>query len=196
MKIYTKSGDNGTTNLVGGKRVRKDDIRVEAYGTVDEANSFLGIVISLLKNEEKKAFTIVDRYNQRQELVELINSLLEVQRTLFGVGAELSTPNTQKVVWEIKENHIEFLEKKIDLWENTLEPITQFILPSGTLASTYLHTCRNIVRRVERIAVSIEKINPLVLRYLNRLSDFFFVAARWTNFLYKEKEQLFDWKYD
>lgn len=171
MRIYTRSGDKGTTALVYGKRVAKNDARVEAYGTCDEANSMIGMALSLLEDVEwdgKEAF---------------LKRLYRVQTVLFHVGAELSTPSDREVAWKLKASHITELEETIDEWSETLPPLTQFILPSGHRASSALHLARTIVRRAERMAVAIQdELNEsLAISYLNRLSDYLFVAARYVN---------------
>lgn len=171
MRIYTRSGDHGTTSLVYGKRIPKNHLRVEAYGTCDEANSVIGLAASYLDDVswlDKEAF---------------LNSLYRVQTVLFHVGAEISTPNERDVAWKLTEQHILELEKQIDLWSEAIPPLSQFILPTGHKAASTLHVARSVVRRAERLVVSLqdELSNPLVLAYLNRLSDFLFVAARYVN---------------
>lgn len=169
MKIYTKSGDKGTTSLVYGDRVRKNDPRVEAYGTCDEANSMIGLALSHLQEHD------------REWKVDFEKTLLRVQTVLFHVGAELATPKGKKVGWTLEEKDISFLEEAIDQWDEKLTPLKQFILPGGSQASSALHVARTVSRRAERQAVVIDEVNPLVLSYLNRLSDFLFVAARYVN---------------
>jgi len=171
MRIYTRSGDKGTTGLVYGSRVAKDDLRVEAYGTCDEANSMIGLALSHLNDvawEGKQDF---------------LNKMYRVQTILFHVGAELSTPKDREVAWELREDHITELEQQIDVWSEDLPALTQFILPSGHSASSALHLSRTVVRRAERVAVSVqdELQSTLPISYLNRLSDFLFVAARYVN---------------
>lgn len=172
MRIYTRSGDKGTTSLVYGSRVPKDDLRVEAYGTCDEANSMIGLALSFLDKEEwegKGVFLI---------------KMHRVQTILFHVGSELATPKDREVAWKLKEEHIQELEEQIDEWDPQLPMLKNFILPSGHSASSSLHTARTIVRRAERKAVSLDAeqvVNPLVITYLNRLSDYLFVAARYVN---------------
>jgi cob(I)alamin adenosyltransferase len=167
MKIYTKTGDKGTTSLIFGERVSKNDVRVEAYGTCDEANSMIGLGVSLLPAEDwAKDAVIVMR---------------KVQTVLFHVGAELATPAGKEVAWKLTDEDVRFLEQTIDRWQENLQPLKQFILPGGSPAASALHTGRTIARRAERLAVAIENVNPLVLSYLNRLSDFLFVAARYVN---------------
>jgi len=171
MRIYTRSGDKGTTSLVYGKRVAKNDLRVEAYGTCDEANSMIGLALSHLNDED---------WEQKRDFLE---KLYRVQTILFHVGAELSTPSDREVAWKLKKSHIDELEKQIDEWSEQLPPLTNFILPSGHKASSALHLARTVVRRAERLAVSIqdELQNSLAVSYLNRLSDYLFVAARYVN---------------
>lgn len=171
MRIYTRSGDKGETSLIYGQRVPKNDVRVEAYGTCDEANSTIGLALSHLTLEEwgdKKAF---------------VDTFEKIQTILFHVGAELATPQGKEVTWKLKKKHIEELERQIDQWDQSLDPLKNFILPSGHPASSSFHLARTVVRRAERIAVALEDEldNPLVISYLNRLSDFLFVAARYVN---------------
>jgi cob(I)alamin adenosyltransferase len=169
-RIYTRTGDKGTTSLVYGKRVRKDDPRVDAYGTCDEANSMIGLAVSGLNGID---------FEGKDDFLRVIH---KVQTTLFHVGAELATPDGKEVLWSVKDEHIKELEEKIDEWDKTLEPLKQFILPGGSNPAAVLHVARTIVRRAERLTVKIEEAyNPLVQAYLNRLSDFLFVAARYLN---------------
>ncbi|MEK5392714.1 cob(I)yrinic acid a,c-diamide adenosyltransferase [Margalitia sp. FSL K6-0131] len=177
MKIYTKTGDKGTTSLVYGTRIAKNDMRVEAYGTCDEANSAIGQAISFLKKED---------FPEKMEAEEVFH---KVQTALFHVGAELSTPGNKEVKWKIKQEDIEELEHTIDKWDSALPPLNNFILPGGHPAGAGLHFARTVVRRAERCAVSLEDVNPLVLSYLNRLSDFLFVAARFVNMRLNENEK-------
>ncbi|QDP39429.1 cob(I)yrinic acid a,c-diamide adenosyltransferase [Radiobacillus deserti] len=171
MRIYTRSGDKGTTSLLYGKRVAKHDIRVEAYGTCDEANSIIGVAVSHMQ--------AVDFDGK----CKFIKALQRVQTILFHVGSELATPSNKEVLWKLTQTHVEELEQQIDAWDASLPELKNFILPSGTLASTTLHTARTIVRRAERCAVAIgeEEKHSLAIAYLNRLSDFLFVAARYVN---------------
>ncbi|MBM6616436.1 cob(I)yrinic acid a,c-diamide adenosyltransferase [Bacillus suaedaesalsae] len=168
MKIYTKSGDKGTTSLVYGDRVSKNDTRVEAYGTCDEANSLLGLALSYIKEDVSGAQDIETAFHK-------------IQTTLFHVGAELATPIGKEVKWKLEEEDIHWLENLIDEWDQTLPQLTNFILPGGSKAGATLHLARTVVRRAERKAVVVDSVNPLVLSYLNRLSDFLFVAGRYVN---------------
>lgn len=167
MKIYTKTGDKGETGLYGGERVAKDSLRVAAYGTVDEANSAIGVARSHLTDEE------------------LDKDLAHIQNALFDVGADLATPNDSKYrknVSPIDEQDIGILENLIDHYDNT--PLTNFILPGGHPSSAALHLARTITRRAEREVTTLkreETINEQVAVYLNRLSDLLFVMARAVN---------------
>lgn len=169
MKIYTKTGDKGQTSLYGGERVSKHNLRLDAYGTVDELNSTIGIVRV---------------YNKDAELDE---KFFRLQNTLFKLGADLATPLQMskgiKIV-RIGEEEIAELEAEIDKWDSELELLKVFILPGGTQTGAFLHLARTICRRAERNTVKlseIEKINELCLNFLNRLSDWLFVAARIAN---------------
>ncbi|MFA1822041.1 cob(I)yrinic acid a,c-diamide adenosyltransferase [Virgibacillus oceani] len=168
-RIYTRAGDKGQTSLVYGRRVAKNDVRVEAYGTCDEVNSMIGWGLSFLNNE---IFEGKDNFLEKMH---------RVQTILFHVGAELATPTDKEVAWKLKKEHIEELESQIDEWDQELEPLKQFILPSGHSAASALHASRTVARRAERTALGVEEVNPLVVSYLNRLSDFLFVAARFVN---------------
>lgn len=177
MKIYTKSGDKGTTSLVYGERISKADIRVEAYGTCDEANSFIGLALSEMT------------FPRFQEGRKIRKALKKIQTDIFHVGAELSTPIGKEVKWKINSNSVDFLERTIDEWESKLPKLKTFILPGGTRTGATLHVARTIIRRAERKVVELgEDVNPIVLRYLNRLSDFLFVAARYINYLSETPE--------
>jgi len=168
LKIYTKSGDKGETSLVFGERVPKNDPRVEAYGTCDEANSFIGLALSCLDQDEK--------WQQLRETFHVI------QTKLFHIGSEFATPAGKKVSWPILEEDVLFLEREIDRLNAELSELTNFILPGGSLAGAALHVARTVVRRAERAAISIlESVNPITIKYLNRLSDYLFVAARYVN---------------
>ncbi len=170
MKIYTKTGDDGTTGLFAGDRVGKDHPRISAYGTVDELNSFLGL--ALLQVDFEKS----------PRLIAIINRL---QNELFVLGGDLATPGvTSYKVPRIEESHIISLEKDIDDLQVGLEPLKQFILPGGSHLASYLHLARTVCRRAEREVVSlarVEKIDTKPSIYLNRLSDLLFVMSRVAN---------------
>jgi cob(I)alamin adenosyltransferase len=175
MKIYTKTGDEGETSLLAGGRVRKNNIRVEAYGTVDELNSCLGLARSF------------DLPAQADAWLEI------VQNDLFTLGADLATPQDAKADWlvRVKVEQVTPLESWIDAMDADLPPLKNFILPGGTSGAGALHLARTICRRAERIAVQLgeeDTINTLVIMYLNRLSDFLFTLARWVNFQAGESE--------
>lgn len=169
MKIYTRTGDEGMTALYGGERVPKDARRVEAYGTVDEANALLGVVRSQLGD--------LDAFD---------GLLAELQSVLFDVGADLATPESRyrAHITPLSDVDVSELEREIDGLEANLPPLHAFILPGGHLAAASLHQARTTVRRAERRVVELshfEEINPQVAVYLNRLSDLLFVLARAVN---------------
>ncbi len=169
-RIYTRTGDDGTTALSTGERRAKCDLRVETYGTVDEANAVIGLACLSTQG----AFPDIDAMLGR------------IQNDLFDLGADLATP---ELAWEplrITEAQVTRLETDIDTLNADLEPLRSFVLPGGSAASAYLHQARTVVRRAERHAVELnrsedEVINPLAVKYLNRLSDLLFVASRWVN---------------
>ncbi len=170
VRIYTKTGDDGTTGLIGGKRVPKDAVRVDAYGHIDELNAVLGTVRS-------------HELPQRTEKI-----LKHIQDDLFTVGANLALPEgTDPSEWKIPpvgESDIATLEKEIDECEAALEPLRQFILPGGSAPGAILHVARTVARRAERSCVALshtEALDPNIIRYLNRLSDLCFVLARYVN---------------
>ncbi|HBK72399.1 MAG TPA: cob(I)yrinic acid a,c-diamide adenosyltransferase [Flavobacteriaceae bacterium] len=172
MKIYTKTGDKGKTSLYGGTRVLKNDLRIETYGTIDELNANIG----LLKDQKNDAKTTT--------------TLLKVQNELFTIGAMLATPPEKEKlkngkkrlnIPEISEINIQFLEQEIDTIEKQLPPMTHFILPGGHQTVSFCHIARCVCRRAERLTVHLhlkEPINEIIIRYLNRLSDYLFVLAR------------------
>lgn len=172
-RIYTKTGDDGTTSLGDMSRTSKNDPRLEAYADVDEANSAIGVVLSLgaLSNETVKAL------------------LIRIQNDLFDVGADLSTPVVDEPKVEplrVSEDQITYLENQIDLYNSELADLRSFVLPSGTPAASLLHVARTVTRRAERATWHAihsfgAGVNPLTARYLNRLSDLLFVLARFEN---------------
>ena len=170
MKIYTKTGDKGTTSLVYGSRVPKNDILVEAYGTCDEANSMIGLGLAHLEGEF---------FTEKEEVCEVFH---QIQTTLFHVGAELATPAGKEVKWKLSAEDTKKLEGWIDKYDAEVPALSNFILPSGHPAGAAFHVARTVVRRAERLATAIgDSTSPEVLAYLNRLSDFLFVAARFVN---------------
>ena len=172
MKIYTKTGDKGTTALFGGARVPKYDLRIESYGTVDELNSYIGIIKDQKIHQDLK------------------NSLLKIQNELFTLGAMLATPPEKETlksgkerlnIPKIDESSIQFLENEIDMMNEELPQMTHFILPGGHQTVSFCHIARCVCRRAERVTVALndeEIINQNILKYLNRLSDYLFVLAR------------------
>lgn len=181
-KIYTKTGDDGTTGLVGGERVRKDDLRVEAYGTVDEANAAIGVVVTLCDQAAGGDGA------GAQSLATLGAILRDIQHDMFDLGADLATPIEpgEKNRLRIVERQTTRLERTIDEHNDGLAPLTSFVLPGGTPAAAALHVARTVVRRAERIAVALHagqgvSVNPEAVKYLNRLSDLLFVLSRVAN---------------
>ncbi len=166
VKIYTKTGDDGTTGLVGGKRVKKSNPRIVAYGAVDELNSAIGIVLSSPLDSDVSEI------------------LMTIQNQLFVVGADLANPNLSDTSNRVTDAMVTFLEKNIDKLENELLPITYFILPGGDLVASQMHLARAICRRAESNIVDLsesEQINKTCQIYMNRLSDLLFVIARSIN---------------
>jgi cob(I)alamin adenosyltransferase len=180
VEIYTKTGDGGDTGLFGGPRVRKDDARVEAYGDVDELNAAVGAARALVEDPE------IDR------------QLARIQEELFCVGAELATPHDARAhsaIPPVDAAWIERLEAAMDAWEGELAPLTRFVLPGGTRTAAALHLARTVCRRAERRVVSVAaevQVDAHVLAYLNRLSDFLFVAARLANHRAHREEPQWD----
>ena len=170
MKIYTKSGDRGQTSLLFGQRVSKDSLRVEAYGTVDETSSVIGLAVAHMPDHD--------------DLAPVRETLRAVQLVLFNIGAELATPAGRRPGWEATEAHVLMLEHAIDELETGMPPLTSFVLPGGSPAGAALHVARTVARRAERLTVTLqseEVLNPVVVPYLNRLSDYLFEAARFVN---------------
>ena len=182
MKIYTKTGDQGMTGLYGGTRVSKADLRIDSYGTIDELNSFLGLI-----RDQK-----VDKHT--------FETIVEIQKNLFVVGAVLATPADKKILKNGKKRlvgtavsfeMISVLEMEIDQMDELLPPMTHFVLPGGHNIVSYCHISRSVCRRAERLVVQLsegEDIEDNVLQYLNRLSDYLFVLARKLTFDNKAEE--------
>jgi len=180
MKIYTKTGDDGTTGLFGGKRVAKFSLRIEAYGTVDELNAVIGVALT-------------------HDLPAMVGKPLQhISSLLFTVGSDLATPQDamqKSSVPVITEEHVDVLEQWIDTYQEHLPALRNFILPGGSKGGAHLHLARTVCRRAERAIVALkqeEEINPIVLRFINRLSDYLFVAARFVNA--KEGYDDIEWK--
>lgn len=171
-KIYTKTGDDGTTALGSGERRQKHDLRIEAYGTVDETNAIVGLV----------------RLHAAKDMPHLDELLGQIQNDLFDLGADLATPESNEDLGyeplRITENQVTSLENAIDQLNVELSPLKSFVLPGGTPLAAYLHQARTVARRAERLTAALsekEQINKQALQYLNRLSDLFFVASRYAN---------------
>ncbi len=184
MKIYTRTGDAGQTSLRWGERTSKDALRVEAYGTVDEANAFVGMAVSHLTDDRTAPIKAM---------------LIRIMRELFDVGADLAVPpNKDKGEQpKVSPSFIDALEAEIDALEQNLDPLRTFILPGGTPAAAALHTARTVVRRAERRVVTLlqgEPVDPILLKYLNRLSDYLFVAARAVNRAEGTEDIKVEWK--
>jgi len=168
MKIYTKTGDNGTTSLIGGTKVPKSHLRIEAYGTVDELNSHVGLCKDLLTDEPGKKI------------------LLEVQDRLFTIGSSLACDPIKEPkmrIPDLKETDVELLEKEMDRMNETVPPMKSFILPGGHTTLSQLHIARCVCRRAERCCVRLEQesleVEAIIIKYLNRLSDYLFVLSRY-----------------
>ncbi len=177
IKIYTKTGDLGKTSLIGGTKVPKSHIRIETYGTVDELNSFIGVVSDHLANAAVKL------------------TLKEIQDRLFTIGSSLACdPDKEPLMKmpDLKESDIVYLEREIDQMNEVLPPMKAFILPGGHLAVSTTHVARCVCRRAERCCVNMQEqglfVDPLVIKYLNRLSDYLFVLARYAGHLLQVDE--------
>lgn len=177
FKIYTKTGDKGQTSLIGGTRVSKSHIRIESYGTVDELNSYLGLVNDFCVEGNVKEW------------------LREIQDRLFTLGAELATTQTKEVKMKLPDlylSDIEWLEQRIDEMNETLPEMRSFILPGGHQGASACHIARCICRRAERICVAMrehdEQVSDIILQYLNRLSDFLFVLSRYITHINGKEE--------
>lgn len=182
FKIYTKTGDKGETALYGGTRVSKASARVEAYGTIDELNAFIGVAKSHIDDKD------------------CVEQLAKIQYDLFTLGSEAATPldkiylanGKSRLLVTIKEEDISGLEVWMDKMDESLEPLQFFILPGGGKAATFLHVARTICRRAERGMVFLnetEEVRPELIKYLNRLSDYLFIMARYVSMLDNEREE-------
>jgi cob(I)alamin adenosyltransferase len=175
-RIYTRAGDAGQTRLAGGQRVSKDDLRIECYGTVDELNSFIGL--ARITAEELSA--------RVERLTELARALRRIQHELFNLGSILATlpEDVHPKQPRVTDRDVERLESEIDLVNNELAPLRSFVLPGGSRLEAELHICRTVCRRAERLLTRLareQSVPAEALRYLNRLSDAFFVWSRWAN---------------
>ncbi len=185
MKIYTKTGDQGLTSLIGGKRVPKTEGRLSAYGTVDELNAHLGL-----------AFTALP---ESKELEGLEKALIRIQNELFCVGSQLACEDSERrgKLPSLREDSTQLLENEIDMFELKLPPLKNFILPGGHTAACHLHVARTVCRRAERAALAFYNDTPDamdagIVQYLNRLSDFLFVAARHVNRVLGRNETIWE----
>ncbi len=171
-KIYTKTGDLGKTSLIGGTKVPKSHIRIETYGTIDELNSYIGVVGDNMPDEHARS------------------TLKEIQDRLFTIGSSLACDPDREPLMKIpdlKESDITFLEREIDTMQDALPPMKFFVLPGGHFAVSITHVARCVCRRVERLCVNMQEhelfVEPLIIKYLNRLSDYLFVLSRYTGHL-------------
>lgn len=165
MKIYTKTGDAGTTSLFGGKRVSKSDLRIDTYGTVDELNSWIGLLRDQPVNEKRQSV------------------LIEIQDRLFTIGSLLATEpgNTKVKTPPLRDEDVNYLEREIDNMDAQLPPMRAFVLPGGHPSVSFCHITRTVCRRAERLVIALhaaEPVNALIIKYLNRLSDYLFVLSR------------------
>jgi len=177
FKIYTKTGDLGKTSLIGGTKVPKSHLRIESYGTVDELNSYIGLVSDLITDNNSKTI------------------LKEIQDRLFTVGSSLACDPDKEPLMKIpdlKEKDIELLEKEIDKMNDVLPAMKSFLLPGGHPAVSTTHVARCVCRRAERLCVNMQEhelfVDPLVIKYINRLSDYLFILSRYTGFLLNVEE--------
>jgi cob(I)alamin adenosyltransferase len=186
-RVYTRGGDKGETSLVGGQRVLKDDVRIEAYGTVDELNAFVGLA----------GQTATELVESHPKLNTLVSILHRIQHELFNLGSTLATryEDLQPKQPCVMPSDVSQLEKEIDEMNVELPELHSFVLPGGSRMNVELHLCRTISRRAERLCVALarqEKISPIAIQYLNRLSDAFFVWSRWASKVMRTPETLWD----
>jgi cob(I)alamin adenosyltransferase len=172
VKIYTKTGDQGRTSLIGGTKVSKNNIRIHAYGTIDELNSFVGLLGDMISDIESR------------------DMLREIQDRLFTIGSSLACDPHKEIALKIPDLHesdVQLLEKEIDFMQSKLPEMKSFILPGGHIAVSTAHICRTVCRRAERMIIDLDLSEPLqqplIVKYLNRLSDYFFVLARYQGHL-------------
>ncbi len=186
-KIYTRSGDEGNTDIIGEKnKISKADLQIEVYGSTDELIAVVGLTLSLMEQHRKK-------FCNEIEFEEVINWLRCIQNNLFDIGSILATsPNTRQKKVFSKEKVV-FLEKAIDSLQPKLTPLTSFVLAGGHILNSQFHICRTVCRRVERLIIRFhenQKLDAGLVAYINRLSDLFFALARWVSCVLKEKEIL------
>ena len=195
-KVYTRTGDEGETGLVGGKRIPKEHLRIEAYGTVDELNSVIGLCGCFLSQKESSS---------HRDKLEMI--LEAVQQRLFDIGSELATLPGDEYEGQVKvsDEDTAWMEEVIDLMNDDLDPLKSFILPGGTPLNAFLHQARTVCRRAERTVLRLhrgENVSVSIRTFINRLSDFFFVCGRWVTVTLDEEEVLWvpgkelpDWRW-
>ena len=177
-KVYTKTGDKGITSLIGGTRVKKSDIRINSYGTVDELNSFIGLLVTYIEEQET------------------INLLTEMQNVLFNIGCNLAMGDNFKK--ELKESVvtnklIENVEKAIDRMQAAIPELKSFVIPGGSRSASTAHVCRTVCRRAERLIIALDESSEVdrnLMAYVNRLSDYFFVLSRYLNNIEKVDEKI------
>lgn len=187
-RIYTRTGDDGSTSLIGGNRVLKSDVRIEAYGVVDELNAALGVLLSQIRASAQLSHQLKD---QQTRIIQ------RIQNNLFDVGSLLACPpdQTHPSIPSITVEQISWLEESMDHYQDQLEPLNSFVLPGGGLPSSLAHLARTICRRLERVLVQLAQREPLpecILEYINRLSDFLFVLSRWLTHQTGESETLWE----
>jgi cob(I)alamin adenosyltransferase len=187
-RIYTRTGDKGLTALVGGKRVPKESGRLEAYGTIDELNSIVGIVRTYVPNYQQKLGAEYAWYSEM---------LRRVQNELFDVGSELATPDdaVYEGMHRMGEGEVKLLEQEMDRMQKALQPLNSFTLPGGGVLNAFLHQARTVCRRTERVCWILQReepINSFLMAYVNRLSDHLFVQSRWVAKQLDEPEYLWD----
>lgn len=187
LKVYTRTGDKGDTGLADGSRIAKDDVRIESYGTLDELNSVVGLSRQFLSDLPEPSRTELDHW------------LCAIQNDLFNLGADLATPLAKRYARMIilDEVDVKKLEEIVDHCQNVLPPLRHFVLPGGSTLNASLHLARTLCRRAERDVVKLarrEEINPLALPYINRLSDLFFILARWAVHISQKTEVAWDAK--
>lgn len=183
-KVYTRTGDKGETSLVGGRRLDKDHIRIECYGTTDELNTIIGVVRTLALEKPETA--------EWQKLIEILQA---IQQKLFDIGSELATHHEDSYEGQIlaSETDVSWLEELIDNMNQTIDPLKSFVLPGGNLINAHLHQARTVCRRAERLVIRLNRedpVNPFARKFLNRLSDLLFVMARWVSHQKGEAETL------
>ena len=186
-KVYTKTGDRGHTQLVGGKKISKSDLRICSYGEIDELNSYVGGCRQM----------IIDSKVENDDLQRISDILYRVQNELFNLGNMLATldEDIKKGMPQVEKSHIVNLEKDIDYFNSNLPTLKSFILPGGSQTNVWFHITRTLCRKCERTVVALskkEKIDIVIIKYLNRLSDALFVWSRWINFINSEDEVLWN----